>query len=476
MENINWTPLIVIGLFLIGMLYIGYLSSKKLNSSADFLVGGRNFGLLTVTATQCASAFGGGMMIAHVGIGYQWGFAEIGYMAGIFIGGILLAVLVARWLRQQEFFTTTDWMVSQFGESKALRCISSVISMMLTMSWWVAQPVAAGKLLNVLTGLPTEFGIVICAVVVIIYTSGGGILAVAYTDVAQLLLMLIAVVIVLPLAMTEAGGIDAIFAAVPQENLGLWAPGEAVVWGWLLTLVPGQLVSQIYHQRIYAAKTDKIARDSMIIKSVASVVMGVWAALLGMSVYTLNAELSDKEAAMTWVIMELLPEWISVIMLGAIAAAIVSTADSALHSTVSSLTRDIYQQTFKPDATDKQILRFTRISVSVVGILGLMIGLFAPSVFSILLMGSMLTASGLFIPLYAGRFWKRGTKEGAIAGMVGGVTTSFACKQFDLLPQYPDVVWGILISAVLFFSVSLISKTETVIKRAEDEKQKVLND
>ncbi|MGF1734947.1 sodium:solute symporter family protein [Photobacterium satsumensis] len=458
MDAINYKPLIVIGLFLIGMLYIGYLSSKKLKSSKDFLVGGRNFGLLTVTATQCASAFGGGMMLAHVGIGYKFGFAELSYMTGIFIGGVMLAVFVARWLRQQDFYTTTDWLAHQYGESKALRAIGSSVSMMLTMSWWVAQPVAAGKLLNVLTGIPTEIGIVICAAVVIVYTMGGGILAVAYTDVAQLLLMLLAVVVVLPMAIFAAGGLDTVFATVPAENLGVMAPGSVVVWGWILTLIPGQLVSQIYHQRIYASKTDKIARNSMILKSIASVLMGVWAALLGMSIYTMNPDLGDKEAAMTWAIVELLPEWLSVIMLGAITAAIISTADSALHSTVSSLTRDIYQKIYKPEADDKEVIKFTRKAVICVGVLGLAIGLFAPSIFTILLMGSMLTASGLLIPLYVGKFWKGGTQQGAIASMVAGVVVSGSCRYFDLLTQLPGIAWGIFASAIAYFVVSLVTR------------------
>ncbi|UJF18462.1 sodium:solute symporter family protein [Vibrio sp. SS-MA-C1-2] len=458
MDAIQWKPLIVIGFFMLGMLYIGYLSSKKLKTSKDFLVGGRNFGLLTVTATQCASAFGGGMMIAHVGIGYKWGFAELGYMTGIFIGGVGLAIFVARWLRQQDFYTTTDWLTHQYGESKVLRTVGSTISMMLTMSWWVAQPVAAGKLLNVLTGMPTEVGILICAVVVMLYTMGGGILAVAYTDVAQLGLMLIAVVVVLPLAISEAGGLETVFATVPEANLTVMAPGAVIVWGWILTLIPGQLVSQIYHQRIYASKTDKIARNSMILKSVASVFMGIWAALLGMSIYTMNPELGDKEAAMTWALVELLPEWLSIIMLGAIAAAIVSTADSALHSTVSSLTRDIYQKVYKPEATDKEIIRFTKLAVMIVGCIGLSIGLFAPSVFSILLMGSMLTASGLLIPLYAGRFWDGGTRQGAISGMIAGVVTSFSCKHFELLTQLPGIAWGIFASAIVYFSVSFATR------------------
>ncbi|NHI00416.1 sodium:solute symporter [Oceanimonas sp. MB9] len=459
MSGINWLTLAVIGGFFAAMLFIGYLSSKKMKTSADFLIGGRNFGMLTVTATQCASAFGGGMMIAHVGIGYKWGFSELAYSSiAIPIGGMLLAFVVAKWLRKQDFYTTTDWMCHQYGDSKVLRVVSSCVVMMVTMGWWVAQPVAAGKILNLLTGLPLEWGIIISAVVVMLYTMGGGIMAVAYTDVAQLILMLIAVFIILPLAINNAGGLDVVFASVPSENLSIWAAGDAVVWGWMLSIIPGQLVLQIYHQRIYAAKTEAIARNSMVIKSIASAGMGVWAALLGMSIYTMNSGLEDKEQAMTWALMELLPEGVAILMVGAIVAAIVSTADSALHSTVSSITRDIYHQVLNPKATDRQILRFTKACVLVVGVTGIVIGIYVPAVFKILLMGYTLTASGLLIPLYAGRLWQGGTAAGAIAGMVTGVSAAFVCSSYKLLTFLPAVVWGVGMSAVVFVAVSLMTQ------------------
>lgn len=458
MEHINWSPLIAIGLFLMGMLFIGYLSSRKLKTSTDFIVGGRQFSMLTVTATQIASGFGGGLMIAHVGVGYKWGFSEMVYAAGVGIGGAMLAIFVAKWLRQQEFFTTTDWMAHQYGESKKLRVLSSFTSMMLTMGWWVAQPVAAGKLLNVLTGIPIEAGIMLAASVVIIYTMSGGILAVAYTDVAQLILMFIAVVIVLPMAVIKAGGFDTIFSTVPEVNLTLWGAGKTEVIGWLLILIPGQMVSQIYHQRIYSAKTDKIARNSMLIKSGFSVLIGLWATLLGMAIYTLNSGIEDKENAMIWVVAELLPGWLSMIMLGAIVAAIVSTADSALHSTVSSITRDIYQKVYKPNSTDKQILRFTKICVVVVGVIGMLIGLFSTSVLSILLMGAKLSASGLFVPLYMGRIWNGGTQQGAIASILAGLFGALASGHFEFVPVVPSIVWGISASAIAYFSVSMITR------------------
>lgn len=459
--GINWLLLSVICLFLGGMIVVGMWASRKQKTAADFYVGGRNFGTLTVTATQMASAFGGGTMIAHVGIGYQWGFSEFVY-SGIAapIGVICLAVLVAGWLRKQEFFTTTDWMCHQYGESKLLRSMTSIVASLVSFGWWVAQPIAAGKVISILTGLPLEAGIILCAVVVIIYTMYGGIIAVAYTDVAQLGLMVFALLVILPLAISAAGGLDNIFVTVPEANLGLTAAGNDVVWGWLLAVLPGTMVLQTYHQRIYAAKSEKVARQGLYNLAISGVFVGIWASLLGMAVYTMNSGLEDREQAMMWVVMQVLPDAASVLVIAAIVAAIVSTADSALHTTSASITRDFYQSMFKPSATDEDILRFSRRCIIVLGVIGVVIGIYVPDVLGALLMGYTLTTSGLLFPLYLGRFWKRINSAGAIAGMLAGVGTAIVFSLDSLSLQdtgIPAVAAGLIASFVATVVVSLMN-------------------
>ncbi len=424
--SIDWTLLAVLCSFFVGMLAIGAWASRFQQTAADFYVGGRRFGTLTVTATQMASAFGGGMMVAHVGLGYAYGAAELVYLLALSAGVVLLASTVAGWLREQDFYTTTDWMVAQYGESKALRATTSAVAMMVTMGWWVSQPIAAGKVLNSLTGLPVDAGIVLAAVVVVLYTMWGGIIAVAWTDVAQLGLMLLGMLVLLPIAWSQAGGWETISASIPAENLGPWAPGKTVVWGWVLAVLPGQMVLQVYHQRIYAAKSVTVARRGLFILAVGCLVAGLWATGLGMAVRTLAPELADKDAAMTWAVMNMLPKGAAVLVLGAIMAAIVSTADSALHSTASSITRDFYQGVFRPQATDADVLRFSRRCIGVLGVVGIGIALGLPFIIKVLVLGYTLTAAGLLFPLYLGRFWKRASRTGALAGMIVGVAVAAA--------------------------------------------------
>ncbi len=460
--SIDWTLLAVIGLFFAGMLALGAWASKKQKTAADFYVGGRRFGTLTVTATQMASAFGGGMLIAHVGLGYRYGFAELVYMGALATGVLMLMLLVARWLRSQDFFTTTDWMVQQYGESKPLRCVTSGVAMMVTLSWWVSQPVAAGKVLHAYTGLPLEWGIVLAGVVVVVYTMTGGIIAVAYTDLAQLGLMLLGMLVLLPLAWHAAGGWSAISAAVPAQNLTAWAPGKAVVWGWILAVLPGQMVLQVYHQRIFAAKNERVARRGLLYLAISCLLAGGWATLLGLALYTLNPNLKDQDAAVIWCVRELLHPAVAMIVLGAIMAAIVSTADSALHATSASITRDFYQGMLRRDATDAQVLRFSKWTIAVLGLAGMAAGILLPSIIEILVLGYTLTASGLLFPLFLGRFWRRATRTGAIASMLTGSSTGLLVSVVPALKAWlapvPAIAAGLGASLLCLILVSLLTR------------------
>lgn len=467
----NAVLVILIGLLLGGMLAIGWFASRKQKTAEDFFIGGRRFGLFISSATQIAATFGGGVMLAQVGIGYRWGFAVMVYSSiAAPLGVFLLAYFFARWLRRQNFYTTTDWMCHQYGESRWLRGLTSSVVSLYAVAAAVAQPIAAGKILSVTTGLPFELCLVLAAVVVIIYTTLGGIVAVAYTDVAQMFVMVLLIVVLLPLAVIEAGGFDKIFAAVPPQNLTLFAPGNDVLLAWLLAVLPATMVKQTYHLRIFGAKNEQIAARGLYNLALAGCLVGVWAALLGMAIYSINPSLADPEHATVWVIHNLLPPWLMVIVLAAMVAAIAAAADSALHSFSSSFTRDIYQMLLKPDASDRQLRRVSQMSVVVIGLVGILIAIALPVVLDALLLGYSLTAAGLFFPLVVGRFWKGGTHAGAIAGIVAGVAFTVLFNLVDGLDDYmPAVAAGLLASLIALVVVSKLHRwtmPEAVLQRS----------
>ena len=463
----NVVLITLIALLLGGMLAIGWFASRKQKTAEDFFVGGRRFGLFVSSATQIAATFGGGVMLAQVGIGYRWGFAVMVYSSiAAPIGVFLLARYFARWLRSQNFYTTTDWMCHQYGESKVLRGLTSSVVSLYAVAAAVAQPIAAGKILSVTTGLPFEFCLIFAAVVVIIYTTAGGIVAVAYTDVAQLCLMVLLILGLLPLAISEAGGFAHIFATVPPKNLTIFAPGNDVLLAWLLAVLPATMVKQTYHLRIFGATNEQVAARGLYNLALAGCFIGLWAALMGMAIYTINPSLADQEHATVWLIQHLLPPWMMVIVLAAMVAAIAAAADSALHSFSSSFTRDIYQMILKPNASDRDLRRVSQLSVVVIGVIGIFIAIAVPVVLDALLLGYSLTAAGLFFPLILGRFWKGATQAGAIAGIVAGVAFTILFHVVGGLKEImPAVVAGLLASLIALVAVSKLKRLQAIALR-----------
>lgn len=461
----NALIILILCSFFAGMLLIGYVTSKKTKTMSDFYIGGRTFGTFTTSATQIASAFGGGMMVAHVGIGYAYGFAEFVYVGMAFPLGVwLLSRFLTNSLRDGEYFTTADWMCGLYGESKSLRLATSVTTLMVTLSWWISQPVAAGKIIHALTGIPLEVGIIVSVIVVVIYTMSGGMLAVAYTDVLQLCLMVLGVAVLLPITLIKAGGISTVMSLVPAQNLGFMAPGKSVIIGWIFAVTAGQMVLPIYHQRILAARTSKIAKKSLKNLMISCIIAGVWASLLGMAIYALNPMISDSETAVVWAIENLLPSSIAVFILAAIVAAIVSTADSALHTSITSISRDIYHQLIHPTAKDEDIMGFSKKATVFLGVIGISIGIFVPQVIKLLVLGYTLTASGLLFPLVLGCHWDKVNSRGALGGIIGGIvaaiTFSVAIPIFSW--SFPAIIPGLLVSlfCTIIFSNSKNKSTE----------------
>lgn len=450
--------LLLVAFLLLGMLAMGWWVSRKAKTADDFIVGGRRFGLLISTATQIAATFGGGVMLAQVGIGYQWGLAVLVYSSiAAPLGVFLLARLFAPWLHRQNFYTTADWMCHRYGESRLLRGITSGVVSLYAVAVSVAQPIAAGKILSVATGIPFEVCLISAAVVVIIITMAGGIISVAYTDVAQFCVKMALIFGLLPLAISKAGGLAQVFDLVPSQSLTVTGPGAHVLLGWLLAVLPATMVKQTYHLRIFSARTEKIAAGGLYNLAIASALVGVWAALMGMAIYAINPALEDPEHATVWLIQNQLPSWLTTVALAAMIASIAAAGDSALHSFSSCVTRDIYQMLLKPDASDRQLRRVSRISIAVIGVVGIGIAIAMPVVLEALLLGYSLTAAGLFFPLIFGSWWKRATRAGAIAGVFSGVTVTIL---FNVVPGLSDYVPAV--AAGLFASLFALVVVSTV--------------
>ncbi|NIP57427.1 MAG: hypothetical protein GWM92_04410 [Gemmatimonadetes bacterium] len=371
------------------------------------------------------------------------------------------AVLAPRFTRVREL-TLPAFLEARY-DSKGVRGLGAVIILVATVVYVQAQIVAGGLIANIVFGVPTRWGMVGFTAILLAYTIVGGMVAVVYTDFAQLVIMVLGATIALPLAARQLDGfggmVEYAVAANPVaftwEGLPpslLFTMGLAFMLGAVST--PDRLI------RLYAMKDMKAIRRGVLLAIVAITVINFLVCLLGLASRALFPDLPTGDLAMPMVARAVLPTFLGGMMLAAITAAMMSTVDSLLIVAGSALSVDIYQSLINPLADERTKVRVDRIGIGLVGaapVILLLSGVGEGELVQfIVLLFTALMASSFFMPVVGGVFWRRATKEGAAAAMIGGVTATFAWKAVG--PESIDpVLPGFLISALLYAGVSLLT-------------------
>lgn len=454
------------GAILVISFFLAHYLSKKTNPTGDWALGGRSLPIYVIVLSQYATAMGGGMLVAHVGIGYQFGWSAITY--GILTASTLLILsLISNWLRKENFTTVPDIIEKIYGKSNVLLLLAALMTLIVPFGWICSQLVAFAKLYGQLTGIPMNTLIIGFGIVSLAFVLPAGLSTVAWSDFIFGCLMLTMSVVSAIFAYNMTGGMSEIVKIVPPQNIafpkGLGAVGLPVIALWSLSILPGGLTNQLYYQRIYAVDTTKNARKSLIISAVIILTADVWASFMGMCIRTLNPGLA-QEAAMGWFLGQI-PPWVLAIFSGFLVATIVSTVDSAVQSVVVNLTRDVYKKLIKPGEDDeKKMLKLSRILSVATVFVAIIIAIVYPQVLSLLVATYAFSAAGLLCPIFVGYILKDKnilTAQGAIGSMLCG----FAGCAIGMIvkSQIPYVAFGIVGSFVGLIFISLITKkTENI--------------
>lgn len=240
--NIDWTSTFVMLIYLGITMYVAiYYGRKKTESSSDFTVGGRQFGSVITFFTMLATIIGAASVIGYTGWYFERGFSQLWFVIGISITYLIYIYFLAPRINDFGFKhngeTIGDWMEYRYSEIE--RFITSILLIIAYLAITAFQYMAMAKIFNQVTGVSYELALVITAVIVIIYTSMGGMWAVASTDVLQGTMTLLGVLIITPILVTKAGGFGHVFASAPAEHLQLFGyvtPMEAISYALVFLL------------------------------------------------------------------------------------------------------------------------------------------------------------------------------------------------------------------------------------------------
>jgi SSS family transporter len=448
-------------LYFVVVFAIGFWTVRLTRDESDYWIGGGKLGWGLGGATIAATHVSAGSFIGTIGVIYTagWSFAWI-VLSIPLAYWFLAAVLAPRFTRTREL-TVSAFLESRY-ESLALRRLSAAVILVAIVVYVQAQIVASGLVGNIVFGISREWAMVAFTVVMLAYTAAGGLFAVVYNDLFQLVIMVAGVLVALPVAVHQVGGFDSLFDSlqVVKPDTFTWGslpPIHLFTMGIAFTL--GTVATPEKLVRLYSMKDMRHLRRGVLLAIVAATGLNLTIFVIALAAIVLFPGLPTGDLAMPMVARAVLPPLLGGLLLAAIAAAIMSTVSALLLVAGSALARDLYG-TFRPASSDRERILVGRVGILIVGIVPLLLILSGVGrgelVQFIVLLYTAVMASSFFVPVVFGVYWSRATKAGALASMTGGVLTCFAWKVFGAGSVDP-VLPGLAVSFVLFVLVSLVT-------------------
>ena len=472
--------LIAFAAYMLVMLAIGAKSMKKTNNSEDFFLGGRGLGGWVAALSAQASDMSGWLLMGLPGAVYMLGTGQVWIAIGLLAGTILNWLLVSTRLRRYTIKAGNSLTLPQYFEnryrdkSRVLRVASSLFITIFFLVYTASAFSAGGKLFASIFGIEYKIALIIGAGIILTYTFMGGFWAVCVTDFIQGLLMLIGLLFVPIAAYIIIGGSEVTNAVTAtgvngdlyfnimysgSEKMGVIDIISQLGWALGYFGMPHILV------RFMAVKSEKELNKSKLIAIVwvtLSLAFACFIGLIGRAYLTEVLSEAESENVFIEMILQMFKTDVPIMFIGGIflcgiLAAIMSTADSQLLVTASSISEDLYKGVVNKDASDKKVLKISRITVLLVAIVAFIMALNPSNSVMGLVSNAWAGFGAAFGPLVlCSIFWKRGNGVGAIISMISGGLTVIL---WDYIPLYNGQTLGAatgLYSLVVGFAVGLV--------------------
>nr|WP_319475050.1 sodium:solute symporter family protein [uncultured Sphaerochaeta sp.] len=411
-----WITFLIIGVFFCGLLLVGYLSSKKNTNTEDYFVAGRKLNKWTAANTMAATAIGSGTTIGVCTMAYNSGIAASWILIGYSLGFVLIALLIGKKIYNLNVLTLTDVIGSKYNQQ--VRNLTTILVLISYVGIACAQFIALGHIVSVLLDMEFKLAVILCGVIIIIYTTMGGLNALSITDSYQLIINLIGIMIILPIfGFTATHGFRDIVATVPEGFFSMGNYGLATTIGFFSWIIPQAFLSQELWVRIFACKDEKLAVQSTVIASVGIYLpYAVSVVSVGLIAATVLPAGLEGDAVLPTLISQLGNPVIEGILLAGLIAAVMSCADSVLLVSSSNLVHDFWGRTLGKKV--KNDLKASRIGVVLIGVLAIILAMYAQNIISIMQMMATPFVGAIFPIVLAMFFWKKVTNTGAVATII----------------------------------------------------------
>ena len=515
MDSKTLQTLIAMVIYMAAVIFIGVLYAKRANkSSEEYFLGGRSLGPWVTAMSAEASDMSGWLLMGLPGVAYWCGLADafwtaLGLAVGTYVNWLIVSKRLRRYsVRANNAITLPEFFSNRFREKRKVILILAAACILLFFTVYAASCfVTCGKLISTLFGLDYKLMMVIGAFFVLLYTILGGFLAESASDFMQAIVMIIALTVIVVLGVVHAGGFAAVIENAkgidgfleffglanpqmveiateggsvnaqmmdvngnpvfgPAKTYGLLSVCSMLAWGLGYFGMP-----QVLLRFMAIRKEDELKRSRRIamVWVVISLAVAVFIGIVGRTLFPMlpgegvYTTASTAENIFIVLSQSYLPPILAGFVMAGILAATISSSDSYLLIAASALAKNVYKDVAKKNATEKQVMWVTRITLLVLAMIGIVMALDENSVIFNIVSFAWAGFGATFGPLMIlCLFWKRTNRAGAIAGMVGGAGMVFLWKLvikpmggvfgiYELLPAF-------IFSCICIVVVSLLTK------------------
>jgi sodium/proline symporter len=469
--TINVPTLISIIIYLAAMLVIGIVAARMTKDLNDYVLGGRRLGAGVAALSAGASDMSGWLMLGLPGAMYIGGMSEIWLPIGLSVGAYLNWQFVAKPLRvytevSKDSITVPDFFENRFrDQSKILRVVSAIVILVFFTFYTSSSLVGGAILLENSFGMDYKLALWVGAAVILSYTLFGGFLAASWTDFIQGILMFLALIVVPIVAIFELGGWNETvqkIGAIDPSHLNVYSGATTIGVISLLAWGLGYFGQPHILVRFMGLKSTKDVPKARLIGMVWMIFSLFGAVFVGFAgiAYFADSPLQNAETVFIMFSQVLFNPWVAGFLLAAILSAIMSTVDSQLLVSSSALANDFYKSLFRRNASKKEEMIVGRIAVLGIAIIAILLGYDPDSKVLELVSYAWAGFGAAFGPvIILSLFWKRMTRNGALAGIIVGSVTVIVWSSlkgglFDIYELAP----GFLFSSLAIIIFSLIDK------------------
>ncbi|MGQ9759451.1 MAG: sodium:solute symporter family protein [Candidatus Methanomethylicaceae archaeon] len=467
------TPFLIIVVYMIVLLGIGLLAGKKsLPTTADFFVANRSIGLIATFFGLQATWWSAFAFLGSCGYFYSYGtlyLTAFGWNVLFAVSSYVIGTRVWKVAKHFNFISPAD-LFEKYYQSKLVGLLVAIVMVVFTIPYLQIQLTGGAYLFEIATGglVPYQYAAILFYAIIVIYTWSGGLRAIIWTDLLQGALLAVGLLgggLVVSYAVV--GGPSQLFQMM-IENFPAWLTiggpkpyNNYATWFSLFLITPlGALLGPQMLLKIFAAKSERIFRVNVPLLCLITFPY-VGSLLAGWSGLFAFPNLTTPDRVFPMALITFTPMIFASFILAAGLAAAQSTADGQIHACSMLLTRDIYQKFLVKGRAERHYVYFGKIMLLVFAGIALVSTFLFPgylvTIGAIALGGTL----QLLPPILGIFFWKRSTKYGCAAGLIGGIiaviVTNFVPGFISPLGLLAGV-WGLLVNFILFVLVSIMTE------------------